>query len=109
MLHATQSMEAVAFRPRPLSAAITLAGVELAHRVRKQRHGLLPRIKGRAPSLKDLWDVALGGPGGPTGRAGDRPSPMHQSSSDRFQSAREWVGPAGSVRYPRKISFGGNP
>jgi len=90
------------------SAAITLAGIELAHRVRKQQYGLLPGMKGRAPSLKELWAAALGGSGGLTCRDGERPSPMHQISADRFQSAPERVGPAGSVRYPRKISFGGN-
>jgi transposase-like protein len=90
------------------SAAVTLAGVELAHRVCKQQYSLPIGMKGRAASLKELWAAALDDSGAPMCQVGDRPSPMHQNSTDRFQPARERVRPDGSVRYPRKISFGGN-
>jgi transposase-like protein len=70
------------------SAAITLAGVELAHRVRKQQYSLPKGMKGRAGSLKEWWDAALADSGVPICRDGDRPTPMHQSSADHFQPAR---------------------
>ncbi len=90
------------------SAAITLAGVELAHRVRKQQY-LLPKVmNGRARSLRELWAAALVDSGAPMFRGGDRPTPMHQNSADRFRPACERAHPDGRVRYPRKISFGGN-
>lgn len=50
-----------------------------------------------------------GGQGAPMLRDGDRPSPLQQNSADRFQPARERARRDGSVRFPRKISFGGNP
>lgn len=90
------------------SAAITLAGVELAHRARKQQYSVLTGMKGRAPSLKELWGAALADPGAPTCGDGGRPLSMHQNSADRFRPARERAHPEGTVRYPRKISFGGN-
>jgi transposase-like protein len=42
------------------SAAITLAGVELAHRIRKRQHLLPLKSQGRAYSLEELWDRAPG-------------------------------------------------
>jgi hypothetical protein len=56
------------------SAAITLAGVELAHRFRKQQYSLPSGMKGRASSLKELWDAALADSGAPTCRDDDRRS-----------------------------------
>lgn len=41
------------------SAAITLAGVELAHRIRKGQYSLAFERHGRASSLKELWGTAL--------------------------------------------------
>lgn len=90
------------------SAAIALAGIELAHRIRKQQYSLPKGMTGRARSLKEMWDAALADSGAPICRDGDRPSPMHQNSADRFQPAREPPRPDGLVRYPRKISFGGS-
>ncbi|MBK7903808.1 MAG: DUF4102 domain-containing protein [Proteobacteria bacterium] len=65
-------------------------------------------MKGRAGSLKELWDSALAGSGAPMCRDDDRHSPMHQNSAHRFQAARERAHPEGRLRYQRKISFGGN-
>jgi transposase-like protein len=41
------------------SAAITLAGIELAHRIRKQQFSLPSDASDRPGSLKELWDLAL--------------------------------------------------
>jgi len=90
------------------SAAITLAGIELAHRVRKQQYSLLSGLPGRVRSLKEFWDAALAESGTRIFWNGDRISPMQQNSADRSRSAREAPRSVGSVRYPRKISFGGN-
>ncbi|MDH4312592.1 MAG: IS6 family transposase [Gammaproteobacteria bacterium] len=90
------------------SAAITLAGIELAHRIRKQQYSLPMNTNGPACSLKELWAAALADSGAPRCRDDDRQSPMHQNSAHRFQRAREPSRLDGSARYPRKISFGGN-
>ena len=42
------------------SAAITLAGIELAHRVRKQQYSLPMGMNGRARSLHELWAAWIG-------------------------------------------------
>ena len=70
------------------SAAITLAGVELAHRVLKKQYSLPKGMTGRVRSLKEMWDAALADSGVPICRDGDRPSPMHQNSANRFQPVR---------------------
>jgi hypothetical protein len=41
------------------SAAITLAGIELAHRIRKGQYSLQRGHEEGSPSLKELWDAAL--------------------------------------------------
>jgi len=86
------------------SAAITLAGIELAHRIRKQQYLLPIGMAARAHSLREWWAAALVDSGVPMSRVDDRYSPMHQNSAHRSQPAL----PDGSVRHPRKISFGGN-
>jgi transposase-like protein len=90
------------------SAAITLAGIELAHRVRKQQYSLQSGLTGLVPSLKEAWNVALAGGGPPISRNGDRTSPMHQNSAVHSRPACEAPHRSGSVRYPKRISFGGN-
>ncbi len=90
------------------SAAITLAGIELAHRIRKQQYSLPMNTNGPACSLKELWAAALADSGAPKCRDDDQQSPMHQNSAHSFQRAREPIRRDGSARYPRKISFGGN-
>ena len=91
------------------SAAITLAGVELAHRIRKAQHSLPPRSQGTANSLKELWDRALGQAYEPASQdSGFLPS-MHQiSPANRRRAENVRISGLGAVRYPRKISFGGN-
>jgi transposase-like protein len=90
------------------SAAITLAGIELAHRIRKQQYSIPTGLGSRIVSLKDSWAAALAEGGPPNSRNGDRTSPMHQNSADHSRPARETPRRDGSVRYPQKISFGGN-
>lgn len=41
------------------TAAITLAGIELAHRIRKRQFSLGGNSRTRGASLKQLWDLAL--------------------------------------------------
>ena len=91
------------------SAAITLAGVELAHRIRKGQYLLPLERRGRASSLKQLWDRALSKAGTPaTQVSGGSPS-MHQISVvDRRSQMNARTTRLGEIRYPRKISFGRN-
>jgi transposase-like protein len=89
------------------SAAITLAGIELAHRVRKKQL-LLPIGGGETrSSLKSLWDHALHQDYKPAANdQAARPS-MHQISGSARRHATNAEKPAtGWVRYPRKLSFG---
>lgn len=60
------------------SAAIALASIELAHRIRKQQYSLPTGVGGRACSLKDSRAVALVDSSVPTSRCDDRHSPTHQ-------------------------------
>jgi transposase-like protein len=90
------------------SAAITFAGIELAHRVRKQQYLLPLNADGPACSLKELWAAALADSGAPTCRDDNQHSPMHQNSACRSPQVREPSRLEGPARYPRKISFGGN-
>lgn len=41
------------------TAKITLAGIELAHRIRKEQFSLGHSAKGQRASLKQQWDFAL--------------------------------------------------
>jgi hypothetical protein len=41
------------------NAAITLAGIELAHRILKRQLSFGPGLQWRNQSLKQLWDRAL--------------------------------------------------
>ena len=90
------------------SAAITLAGIELAHRIRKQQYSLPMAASERAGSLKDSWTAALAVSDVPVHGGGERSSPMHQNSGTGPQWPREHPRIDGRVRYPRKISFGGS-
>ncbi len=71
------------------SAAITLAGIELAHRIRKQQYSLPMNTNGPTCSLKELWAAALADSGAPTCWDDDRQSPMHHLLI-RPQGGRYW-------------------
>ncbi|MGH8596687.1 MAG: IS6 family transposase [Gammaproteobacteria bacterium] len=90
------------------SAAITLAGIELAHRIRKQQYSLPMGVNGRARSLKDSWAAALASSDVPECCRSDRRVPMYQNSGTGLEWPRERPRIDGQVRYPRKISFGGS-
>jgi transposase-like protein len=91
------------------SAAITLAGIELAHRIRKGQYAVQRRDDEGSASLKKLWDVALNREEMPHVCRGFTP-PMHQisevaKSTPEIDPETALLKP---VRYPRKVSFGGN-
>jgi hypothetical protein len=89
------------------SAAITLAGIELAHRIHKQQYSV-PMGEGRnGHSLRDAWVAALRSCDVSRCGANHRISPMHQNSRARAVGRREPPRVDGQVRYPRKIFFGG--
>ena len=91
------------------SAATTLAGIELAHRIRKQQYSVQSAAaNGRTRSLKESWTAALAGSAAPHGAGGEQSSPTHQNSGAGLGWPRERPRIDGQVRYPRKISFGGN-
>ncbi|MFM8481644.1 MAG: IS6 family transposase [Gammaproteobacteria bacterium] len=89
------------------SAAITLAGIELAHRIRKQQYSVHSGANGRTCSLKDSWTAALAGSAVPQGPGGEQSSPTHQNSEIGLEWPRERPRIDGQVRYPRKIFYGG--
>jgi transposase-like protein len=90
------------------SAAITLAGVELAHRIRKGQYSLPFKRHGWASSLKELWAAALSYVVEPTCKYGGCNPSTHQNSADRHHAVSERTRLIGRVRYQRKICFGGN-
>lgn len=90
------------------SAAITLMGIELAHRIRKQQYSVPMREGGSGHSLKDSWSAALRDSDVPVHGGSIRFPPMHQNSAPGPHWPRERPRIDGRVRYARKISFGGN-
>jgi transposase-like protein len=89
------------------TAAITLAGIELAHRIRKQQYSVPLGEDGQTRSLKDAWVAALRNSDVSLCGVSDRILPMHQNSRARAGGRRESPRVDGPVRYPRKIFFGG--
>jgi len=89
------------------SAAITLAGIELAHRIRKLQYSVPMGEGGQARSLKDSWAAALMDSDVSVRGASDRNSPMHQNSASRAGGQRAGPRIDGQVRYPRKVFLGG--
>jgi transposase-like protein len=87
------------------TAAVTLAGIELAHRIRKRQFTLAYEREGRLLSLKDLWDQALSGKGFSDSFEDSPPLLMHQISR-RSPPRRRARRRNGLVRYRRKVSFG---
>jgi hypothetical protein len=92
------------------SAAVTLAGVELAHRIRKGQHFLPIKLEGRRPSLKEMWECALNPASKSVLPDGSCFPPMHQISRRRKRdSSEEFLkSEFPPVRYLRKIAFGGS-
>ena len=88
------------------TAAITLAGVELAHRIRKGQFSLRPGAAPELSSFKHLWARALKRRvvRAPTRPDEPRPS-MQQNSKIRIQSDQD-VRNIEPVRHARKITVG---
>ena len=91
------------------TAALTLSGIELAHRIRKRQFWVDPCEQGRGEggcTLKQLWDGALTAEPVPANSESNSPPSMHQNSKphefpiwrDRNDVPR---------RYPRKVFSGG--
>src|SRR5215831_4975927 len=99
-----QDHRAIKQRLRPMlglksfhTAAVTFSGIELAHRIRKRQFTLADERKGRALSLKDLWDQALSGKSFSDNLENPPPPLMHQISRRPRQRARR--GRNGVVRH----------
>jgi hypothetical protein len=87
------------------TAALTLSGIELAHRIRKRQFWFLGEQgqSTRDGSLRELWDRALGAESAPADLALSVPPPTHQNSrvpTPRLRSDRP-------RRYPQKVFSGG--
>jgi transposase-like protein len=89
------------------TAVATLSGIELAHRIRKRQFTLAYEHRGRALSLKELWDQALSGKN-PSGSLQDSQDPLtHRTSIRRsLRCAGRRRSRSGAVRYARKVSLG---
>jgi hypothetical protein len=88
------------------TAAITLAGVELAHRIRKGQFSLRPGATPELSSFKHLWTRALKRRDASRLPRSDQPQPpMQQNSKIRIQSDQD-IRNIAPVRYARKIAIG---
>jgi transposase-like protein len=91
------------------TAAVTLSGVELAHRIRKRQFTIPYERNGGALSLKELWDQAISGS---TSEVFEitrccRQPLMHQISIPTFHPRLPGRRTRRAVaRYARKVSFG---
>jgi DDE domain/Arm DNA-binding domain len=90
-----------------VTAAVTLSGIELAHRIRRRQFTVASEHDDRALSLKEFWDQAISGTS-TSGVLEITHHPLtHQISI--LGSRSRLSGPptrSGVVRYARKISFG---
>jgi transposase-like protein len=88
------------------TAAVTLAGVELAHRIRKGQFSLRSGAATGLSSFKHLWARALKRRGaGAQGRSDKAQPPMQQNSPVRLRTEHD-VRDIKPVRYERKITVG---
>jgi hypothetical protein len=88
------------------TAAVTLAGVELAHRIRKGQFALRPGAAPELSSFKHLWARALKRRVVRAPARFDEPQPpMQQNSRIRLLSEQD-VRNVESVRHARKITVG---
>jgi len=92
------------------TAAITLAGIELAHRIRKRQFSLPSGVGDRTESLKELWDLALS-----RSKASPGPKPVRLAQTANAPELKQRIGqPASRTgllgfrarRYSRKVSAG---
>lgn len=83
------------------TAAITLAGVELAHRIRKRQFTVVAGAAGKVGSLREAWDAALARTPA-AGHESEALPPMHRNSADHSFPSRYRV--RRDVR-PRRFAF----
>jgi hypothetical protein len=91
------------------TAAVTLSGIEQAHRIRKQQFLLDQAEQGRPAgnrSLKQLWDQALTAEPVPAGCASHLPPSMHRNPT-AGRAPLPHVRSDTRRRYPRKVFSGG--
>lgn len=91
------------------TAAVTLSGIELAHRIRKRQFCLdlgAERRSAENPSMKELWDQALTAGPVPAACVSHLPPSMHQNSKTRRDPVPQIRSDA-PRRYPRKVFSGG--
>jgi transposase-like protein len=87
------------------SAAITLTGVELAHRIRKGQFAIPSQGSGKAPALNKCWEAALHPPPGTVSAAGARPL-MHQNSISPLSTHRIRYRPRPPRRFAVTVLLG---
>ena len=87
------------------SATVTLAGVELAHRIRKRQFAVPANAGEQKLSLKDHWEVALRPRLDEQAMASISP-PMHQNSIQLAAPRRIRYRPRPPRRFPVKILLG---
>ena len=84
------------------SAAVTLSGIELAHRIRKGQFRLLVSGNRPRPSLLELWDSALRQPDTPDLPATSGAPLTHQISTDWYRPSRRRSRRPWPRRFPLK-------
>jgi transposase-like protein len=88
------------------TAAVTLAGVELVHRIKKGQFSLGSGAARGLSSLKHLWTHALKRRGARTpARSDEAQPPMQQNSPSRLRTEDD-VRDIKTVRYARKVTVG---
>jgi transposase-like protein len=88
------------------TAAVTLAGVELAHRIRKGQFSVRADQTTALSSFRQLWAQALKDRGSRPIRSSERPRPpMQQNSRLRIQSDED-VRNIKPLRHPKKFTVG---
>jgi hypothetical protein len=89
------------------TAAVTLAGVELAHRIRKGQFSLGSAVPTGLSSFEHLWARALKRRSASVqARSDEVQPPMHQNSTVRLLTEHD-VRDIKPVRYARKVTVGG--
>jgi len=88
------------------TAAMTLAGIELAHRIRKRQFSISADRAGRSYSLKEQWDRALSIEVVTVCPQKPVQAPMHQNSCGH-PIQHHSMPKSEFVRYARKLSWGG--
>ena len=88
------------------TAAVTLAGVELAHRIRKGQFSLRSGAATGLSSFKHLWARALKRRGAQTQACSDEAQPPTQQNSPVRLRAEQDVRDIKPVRYARRVTVG---